>query len=124
MTLSGLRTGLAASAAMLALALPALAHHGWANYQDTDFEITGVVQSATLGAPHGLIVVKTANGVWNALLAPPGGIQHAGLTLSAIPVGTTVTARGHRHADLARLEIKTERLVVGNRTYDLYPNRS
>ena len=24
-----------------ALALPATAHHGWANYQDTDFSVTG-----------------------------------------------------------------------------------
>jgi hypothetical protein len=57
------------------------------------------------------------------MLAPPAGIQRAGLERSALPVGTRVTARGHRHRDPARLEIKTERLVVGTRTYDLYPGR-
>jgi hypothetical protein len=117
------RTGLTVTAAALALALPAWAHHGWADYQETESQVTGVVQSVELGAPHGLIRVKAANGVWDVMLAPPAAIQRSGLERSALPVGTTVTARGHRHNDPARLEIKTERLVVGPKTYDLYPGR-
>ena len=116
-------TGLAVMATTLALALPAAAHHGWADYQQTESEVTGVVQSVELGAPHGLIKVKATDGVWDVMLAPPAGIQRAGLERSALPVGTRVTARGHRHNDPSRLEIKTERLVVGPRTYDLYPAR-
>lgn len=119
-----LRTGLAVAAGALAIALPAAAHHGWADYQQSESEVTGVVQAVELGAPHGLIKVKAANGgVWDVMLAPPAGIQRSGLERSALPVGTRVTARGHRHNDPARLEIKTERLVVGPRTYDLYPAR-
>jgi hypothetical protein len=114
---------LAVVAGALAIALPAWAHHGWADYQSTESEVTGVVQSVELGAPHGLIKVKAADGVWDVMLAPPAGIQRAGLERSALPVGTKVTARGHRHNDPGRREIKTERLVVGNRTYDLYPAR-
>lgn len=117
------RPGLAVLASALAIALPAWAHHGWADYQAEESEVSGVVQSVELGAPHGLIKVKAANGVWDVMLAPPAGIQRAGLERSALPVGTRVTARGHRHNDPARLEIKTERLIVGNRTYDLYPGR-
>jgi hypothetical protein len=117
------RPNLAVLAAVLAIALPASAHHGWADYQETESQVTGVVQSVELGAPHGLIKVKAANGVWDVMLAPPAAIQRAGLERSALPVGTQVIARGHRHNDPNRLEIKTERLVVGNRTYDLYPNR-
>ena len=117
------RPNLAVLAGVLAIALPASAHHGWADYQTTESEVTGVVQSVELGAPHGLIKVKAADGVWDVMLAPPAGIQRAGLERSALPIGTRVTARGHRHNDPKRLEIKTERLVVGNRTYDLYPGR-
>ena len=117
------RLGLAAAAGVLAIALPAWAHHGWADYQTQESEVSGVVQSVELGAPHGLIKVKAADGVWDVMLAPPAGIQRAGLEKSALPVGTRVTARGHRHNDPKRLEIKTERLVVGDRTYDLYPGR-
>jgi hypothetical protein len=114
---------LAVLAGALAIALPAWAHHGWADYQTQESEVSGVVQSVELGAPHGLIKVKAADGVWDVMLAPPAGIQRAGLEKSALPVGTRVTARGHRHNDPKRLEIKTERLVVGDRTYDLYPGR-
>ena len=117
------RPNLAVLAGVLAIALPASAHHGWADYQAEESEVSGVVQSVELGAPHGLIKVKAANGVWDVMLAPPAGIQRAGLEKSALPVGTHVTARGHRHNDPTRLEIKTERLVVGDRTYDLYPGR-
>jgi hypothetical protein len=117
------RAKLAVLAGALAIALPAWAHHGWADYQTQESEVSGIVQSVELGAPHGLIKVKAANGVWDVMLAPPAGIQRAGLEKSALPVGTRVTARGHRHNDPKRLEIKTERLVVGNRTYDLYPGR-
>jgi hypothetical protein len=114
---------LAVLAGALAIALPAWAHHGWADYQTEESEVSGVVQSVELGAPHGLIKVKAADGVWDVMLAPPAGIQRAGLEKSALPVGTRVIARGHRHNDPKRLEIKTERLVVGDRTYDLYPGR-
>ena len=56
------------------------------------------------------------------MLAPPAAIERAGLTLAAIPKGTQVTARGHKRID-GTLEIKTERLVVGGKTFDLYPQR-
>ena len=117
------RIGLAVAAGALAITVPAWAHHGWADYQDAESEVSGVVQSVEFGAPHGLITVKAADGLWNVMLAPPAAIQRSGLERSALPAGTRVTARGHRHRDPARLEIKTERLVVGDRTYDLYPGR-
>ena len=100
----------------------AQAHHGWAAYSDQESQVSGVVEQASLGQPHGLIRVKTAQGVWNVMLAPPAAIERAGLTLAAIPKGTQVTARGHKRTD-GTLEIKTERLVVGSKTYDLYPGR-
>lgn len=104
------------------MAPPAAAHHGWAAYSDEEASVAGVVVSASLGQPHGVIKVRTDQGVWDVMLAPPAAIQRAGLTLEAIPAGTRVTARGHKRID-GTPEIKTERLVVGGRTYDLYPAR-
>jgi hypothetical protein len=124
MSPSAVRRSLIAAAALAALALPAAAHHGWTGYGEKDFELSGVVQSASLDWPHGLLKVKAADGVWDVVLAPPNAIANSGLTLAAVPVGTKITARGHRHLDPTRKEIKTERLVVGAKTYDLYPNRS
>lgn len=114
----------AAVIAVMALATPIAAHHGWGEYQDAEFALTGTVERANLGGPHGLIRVRSGRQVWDVVLAPPTRIQRAGLTLAAVPRGTRVTARGHRHRNAERLEMKTERLVVGRRTFDLYPERS
>jgi hypothetical protein len=35
-----------------------------------------------------------------------------------------VAASGHRHLDPNRLEMKTERLRVADRVFDIYPDRS
>jgi hypothetical protein len=111
-----------AGAALIAAGGPAWAHHGWTSYAEAEGEVSGVVESADLGAPHGWLKVRTAGGVWNVMLAPPAAIQRSGLTLAAIPRGAKVTARGHKRTD-GTAEIKTERLVVGGRTFDLYPAR-
>lgn len=115
---------LAAAISVMALATPSSAHHGWGEYQDSEFSLSGVVETANLGGPHGLLRVRAGGAVWDVVLAPPTRIQRAGLTREAIPAGTRVTARGHRHRNAQRMEMKTERLVIGNRTFDLYPERS
>jgi len=117
------RLSIAALSAVFVLAAGgASAHHGWTNYQDQEGRVAGVVESAELGAPHGVLKVRAADGVWDVMLAPPAAIQRSGLTLQAVPAGTRVTAMGHKRTDGSR-EIKTERLVVGDKTYDLYPAR-
>lgn len=116
------RLSMALAAALALMAGAAQAHHGWIAYSDQDGEVSGVVEAAELGAPHGLIKVRAADGAWDVMLAPPAAIQRSGLTLAAVPKGARVTARGHKRTDGSR-EIKTERLVVGGRTFDLYPSR-
>lgn len=118
-------TRLRTSALAAALALTAgaaFAHHGWTTYSDKESQVSGVVESAELGAPHGVLKVRASDGLWDVMLAPPAAIERSGLTLQAIPKGTRVTARGHKRTDGSK-EIKTERLVVGARTFDLYPAR-
>jgi Family of unknown function (DUF6152) len=115
---------LAAAVAVVALGSPSAAHHGWAGYLPEEFSLTGVVESANLGGPHGLLRVRAGRQVWEVVLAPPTRNQRAGLRPAAVPRGMRVTARGHRHRDPRRLEMKTERLIVGTRTFDLYPERS
>jgi hypothetical protein len=116
---------LGAGALSLALlgATAATAHHGWSGYQEAESQVAGVVETASLGGPHGLLKVRTREGLWDVVLAPPRAIERSGLTMQAIPRGARVTARGHRHLQAGRLEIKTERLTVGRRTFDLYPDR-
>jgi hypothetical protein len=110
------------SAALVLTAGAAFAHHGWTIYSDEEGQVTGVVEAAALGAPHGVLKVRAADAVWDVVLAPPAAIERSGLTLQAIPKGARVTAKGHKRTDGTK-EIKTERLVVGARTFDLYPAR-
>lgn len=119
-----MRKALLALAAGAAIATPSSAHHGWAGYLDQDFSLTGVVESANLGGPHGLLRVRVGRVVWDVVLAPPTRNQRAGLTAGAVARGMRVTAYGHRHRDPRRMEMKTERLAVGNRSYNLYPDRA
>ena len=117
------RLSIAALAGALALAAGAAqAHHGWSSYREDEGQVAGVLEAAELGAPHGLLKVRAADGVWDVMLAPPAGIQRAGLTLADLPKGAKILAKGHKRMDGTR-EIKTERLTVGERTFDLYPNR-
>jgi hypothetical protein len=113
-----------AALALAAVAAPAAAHHGWASYEPGETTVSGVVQSAGLGNPHGLLKVRDAQGrSWDVMLAPPAAIARSGLTAQLVPAGARVTADGHRHTDPKVLEIKTERLTVNGRIFDLYPAR-
>ena len=116
----------AASALILALALgapAALAHHGWSGYLDDDFVLTGVVEAIDLGNPHGRLNVRADGQVWNVVLGPPSRNERAGISDGVIEIGQTVTAYGKRHRDPERLEMKTERIEVGDKVYDIYPDR-
>jgi len=115
---------LAAAAFALSMTAPAFAHHGWGGYQTTESEMTGTVESVSLGGPHATMKVRGADGnMWNVVLAPPYATSSAGIKEGTIPVGATVTAHGHRHRDMNRFEIKTERLNMGDKLYNVYPGR-
>lgn len=125
---TGRRRPVLAAAALAGLALAgagaASAHHGWTGYGAEEFSLSGTVQSASLGGPHGVVRVRDERGrVWDAVLGPPRNQSRAGLTDDALPAGAAVLASGHRHLDPNRLEMKTERLRVGDRVFDIYPDR-
>ncbi|HET6732662.1 DUF6152 family protein [Mycobacterium sp.] len=117
---------LAAIALMaVAVAAPASAHHGWSEYQDEQFEITGtLVTPVSLAGPHGTAQIQVDDERWELVFAPSTRTAAAGLTEDAIPVGDTVTASGHRHLDEATLEVKTERLTWNDTVFDVYPERN
>ena len=113
---------LAATAA--AVALPALAHHGWSGQGDEQFELSGTVEEpVSLAGPHATMKVRAQGQVWDITLAPPPRTQAAGLTPDALKKGANVTVSGHRNKDSKRFEIKTERVTADGKTYDVYPGR-
>src|SRR5262245_66534195 len=85
---------LAAAAFAFAISAPALAHHGWGGYQNTESDVTGTVESVSLGGPHASLKVKGSDGrTWDVVLSPPYTTFSAGIKEGTIPVGATVTAR-------------------------------
>jgi len=121
--------GTIAVAALLAVALlsprSVSAHHGWGGYLDAEFEITGTVESpVSLAGPHASMTIRADGQTWNLVLAPPPRTQQAGLKDGMIPVGSKVTAHGHRHRDSNRFEVKTERVKWNGKLFNVYPDRT
>lgn len=108
-----------------ALALPVSAHHGWGGYHDTQFELSGTVETAvSLAGPHATMRVRANGQVWDVVLAPSSRTARAGLKEGIIPLGAQVTVSGHRHRDPNKYEIKTERVTWNGKTFNVYPDRS
>lgn len=116
---------IAAAACLVAMsATPMLAHHGWAGNSDEEFELTGtVVKAVSLAGPHATMQIRADGKVWDLTLAPPARTEAAGLKAESIPVGSTVTVHGHRNKDKSRFEVKTERVVFKDTTFNVYPDR-
>ncbi len=119
---------LVGAAGVVALCTPraVLAHHGWGGYQDQEFEISGTVEKpVSLAGPHATMTIKGTDGHdWLLTLAPPPRTSASGLKDGMLSPGTKVTAHGHRSRDNNRFEVKTERLTVGDKTYNVYPDRT
>jgi Family of unknown function (DUF6152) len=115
---------IALAAVAVALAAPAGAHHGWSEYQDTQFDITGTLETpVSLAGPHATAQISVEGQVWDLVFAPSARTARAGLTEDAVPVGAEVTASGHRHLDPAISEVKVERLTYDGTLFNVYPDR-
>ena len=88
---------------LLAIAIPAVAHHSFTNFWDldTDKNVTGVVKSLRLVNPHcePVVTVTDDNGVatdWFVTSRGTGSaIMRAGWTADTLPIGMTVTVEGN-----------------------------
>ena len=109
--------------ALISLA-PLGAHHGWDGYLDTEFELTGTLEApVSVRGAHASMKIRSGGQVWDAVLAPPNRTISAGLKEGVIPVGSQVTAHGHRHSNPKQFEIKTERVTWNGRVFNVYPDR-
>ncbi|HXD72336.1 MAG TPA: DUF6152 family protein [Vicinamibacterales bacterium] len=114
------------AAAALFLPKAALAHHGWGGNLDEEFELSGTVtRPVSLAGPHATMMIKDAQGhEWTLTLAPPPRTSAAGVKDGMFAVGTKVSAHGHRNRDMKKYEMKTERITVDGKTYNVYPDRT
>lgn len=105
------------------LATPAISHHGWLWAEDENFELTGVIRSAKLGNPHGLLQVDAKGEMWTVEVGQPWRNERAGLTDDKLAPGVGLTAAGHRASDRSQRLMKAERITIAGKLYDLYPER-
>ena len=115
--------GLLAAAALLVNAGVALAHHGWAWTTGGNIDLTGVIKTATLGNPHGVLTVDVEGAVWTVEVGQPWRHERAGLKESLLAPGAEIRVVGEPAADIKDKRMKVERLFIGGREYKLYPER-
>lgn len=112
------------SVAFLVLAAPlGLAHHGWSWTTGGNIELTGVIKSAKLGNPHGVVTVDVDGEIWTVEVGQPWRNERAGLKDSDFAVGNEMRFVGEPSADKSKKLIKAERIFIGDREYILYPGR-
>lgn len=116
---------LAALSAMPAawIAAPARAHHGWRWTTGDNIELTGVIREARLGNPHGVLQVQADEETWTVEVGQPWRNERAGLTDEMLAPGTKATFIGEPSADVADRRLKAERIRIGDRMHELYPER-
>lgn len=104
---------------------PVAAHHGWGGQAQEESTLTGTLAApVSLAGPHATMKIKTADGqVWDITMAPPARTSGAGLKEGLIPLGATVTVRGHKNTASGRFEMKTEHVQWNNRAFPVYGDR-
>ena len=102
----------------------AAAHHGWTWADTEQMQLKGTVQEVRIAPPHPWLDVKTADdGVWRVELGNPMQTQRSGFTAESAKPGDAVDATGNRSRDHAEKRMKAVQLTVGDKTYDIYPDR-
>jgi hypothetical protein len=112
------------ASAALAFAGVAHAHHGWSWAADSTFELTGVIKSAKLGNPHGILKVDAKGEEWTVEVGQPWRNERAGLKDSMLVKGVELTIQGNRAKDPKLKVAKAARIIIKGQTYNLYPERS
>jgi hypothetical protein len=111
-------------ALLLLQSLPGMAHHGWSWTSGGNIELVGVIQKVSLGMPHGVIHVDADGEVWTVEVGQPWRNERAGLKPGDLAKGVEIRAVGEPSANPADKLLKAERLFIGGRAYDLYPDRN
>lgn len=107
----------------LAAAGTTQAHHGWAWTTGKNVEMSGTIKKVRLGNPHGLLEVDVGGETWTFEVGQPWRNERAGLKDGDLAEGVVIKVVGEPAADAANKRLKVERLFLGDRKFDLYPER-
>ena len=102
----------------------ASAHHGrnWADEEQT--QLTGIIKAVQIAPPHPRLDVETADaGVWRVELGNPNQTRSSGFVEGSAKVGDRIAVTGNRAKDHSEKRMKAVQITVGEKTYDIYPDR-
>lgn len=100
-------------------ALPALAHHGWSEYDSSkSLTLTGKIVESGYEHPHGRVRLETPGKTWLVILAPPSRMENRGLPKAEISKGKTVTVVGYANRS-KKEEMRAERITAAGKTVEL-----
>lgn len=102
---------------------PAAAHHGWSWTTGENIELTGTITETRLGMPHGDLVMDVDGTSWTVEVGQPWRNERSGLKQGDLAKGVKITVSGEPSADPDEKLLKVERLWIGERKYELYPER-
>ncbi|MGB8434160.1 MAG: DUF6152 family protein [Burkholderiales bacterium] len=113
----GFRAGVFVAA--LFLVAPALAHHGWSEYDSEHvLTLTGRILESGYEHPHGHVRIETKDKTWTVVLAPPSRLERRGVPPEALKPGATVTVVGYPNRNKPD-EMRAERIIVDGKTAEL-----
>lgn len=109
----------AALALAALVAAPALAHHGWSEYDSAKtLTLTGRIDQSGYEHPHGFVTMTVDGKKWVAVLAPPSRMENRGLPRAELVAGKTVTVVGYPNRNKPE-EMRAERITVDGKTVEL-----
>ncbi len=110
---------LAVVALSLALAAPALAHHGWSSYDaDKTLKLEVPLAEVRYRNPHAEVEIDRDGKRWVVVLAPIGRMESRGMPKDGLANGKVVTIEGYPRKD-GTPEIRAERITVDGKVVEL-----
>ena len=114
-----MKTPLLIVSALVALAAPAIAHHGWGSYDAANpVTVTGPILTSKYENPHVSLTVRGRDKVWTVTLAPTSRMINRGALVQLVAVGKTVSAYGYP-STAEKDEMRAERITVDGKTIEL-----
>jgi hypothetical protein len=109
----------ATAAAVLLLATPAAAHHGWGSYNaETPMTLEGTIDTLSLQNPHGAMTITLEGKPWLITLAPLSRMNARGATAEIVQEGRAAKAYGYPRRD-GTPEIRAEWIEVDGQRFEL-----
>ena len=96
---------------LAAAAMPAVAHHGWSDYDDKPMTLQGRVKTSSYENPHATVVLEAEGRTYTVVLAPVSRMEARGASRESVAAGRDVTVVCYPSKSHAG-EVRAERIVI------------